>query len=151
MDTKKILYGIIILIGVLLIFQAGVMVGYHKANFSYGRMDNYNKAFGSRRGMPAMMKNDFSDAHGAAGKIVKVSLPTVVLEDQDGTEKTILITDSTLIKEMRDNASTTALKEGEFIVVLGTPNDKAQVVASLIRLLPAPTETASGTSVILKR
>lgn len=145
---KTILYGLVIFTGVLVIFQAGVMVGYHKARFSYGRIDNYNKAFGSRKGMPKMMiMNDFSDAHGAAGKIIRVALPTVIIEDRDGTEKTILLTKSTLIRELRDTASTSSLKEGEFIIVVGSPNDKAQVVASLIRLLPPPPnlEIASST------
>lgn len=135
-----ILVGIGITIAVLLVFQAGIVVGTRKATFSYHSGERYFRgAFGGRPGMmPGIGPDGFFEAHGAAGKIISVHLPTFVIEGPDQTEKVVLINDGTSIRRFRDIVRPSELRVDDFAVVIGAPNDQAQVVAKLIRLMPAP-------------
>ena len=143
---KKILFGIGALIIVLLIFQAGVFIGYHRATFSYQFGDNYRQTFGMRGGgLPGGMEmfgGGFSNAHGSIGKIISITLPTLVMEDRDGVEKVILLTDDTVIRYLRDEFKAESLKAGDVVVVIGSPNERAQIEAKFIRVMPP----SSGTS-----
>ena len=144
---KKILFAVGGAAAVIIIFEAGMFVGFHKAALSYRMGDNFYRVYGNGSGGPGMpfFNEDFSDAHGAAGKVLSVALPHLVVDDH-GTEKTILISDDTTIRRLRGDASSTAIMVGDFVVVLGDPDDKAQVEAKLIRILPPPS-TASTTPV----
>ena len=137
-----ILYGIGIVIIVLVIFSAGVSVGFHKASFGRNWGDNYSKNFGNGdRGWPLggpEMMNSFPNAHGVNGKIIKIELPTVIVADRDNLEKVVLIKDDTKIQRMRENITTDDLKIDDFIVVIGSPNNQGQIEAKLIRIMPAP-------------
>lgn len=150
---KKILCGLGVLIVTLAVFQAGVFVGFKKANFSYGLGDNYHRMFGERdrdsfggmTGFSGMMRGgDFSNAHGTAGKILKITLPYIMVAGQDGVEKTIVVGDKTIIRQFRNEIKATDLKIGDTIVAIGAPNGKAEIDATLIRI--APTFQASTTS-----
>lgn len=145
---RKILYGIGALIIAMLIFHAGVFVGYHKAAFSYRYGDNYYKTFGEPRGhMPrGFGRDNFSDTHGAIGKIIKINLPTLIISDKNNIEKIILIKDDTQINRFRETLKPTDLKIDDFVVVIGTPNNQSQVEAKLIRLMPTPPESIQNKS-----
>lgn len=153
-ETKTftgILYGVGIVLFVLVIFQAGVYVGYHKAGFSIGRDVNYYRAYGDR-GMFVMgiPPEDLENGHGAVGKIVKVDLPTVIVEGPDNTEKVVMVDSQTEVREFRNVIKVDDLKTGDYVVALGTPNDEAQVVAKLIRIMPAP-PSSTTTNIYLGR
>ncbi|MES2930708.1 MAG: hypothetical protein V4665_02910 [Patescibacteria group bacterium] len=125
------------------IFQAGVMVGFRKASYGRAWHDNYVRNFGpAERGrmMIVSMPENFPNAHGAIGKIVKVEYPTLIVEDKDETEKIIRITENTDIRKFRENATKDDLTVDSFIVVIGSPNTEGQVEAKLIRILPTPPE-----------
>jgi len=147
MDFKKILgstkiayvlAGIGTLIVALLIFHAGVSVGYHKATFSYRLGDNYHRAFGGSRKQQFMgtHKEDFRGGHGTIGKIIKIELPTLVIEDKDNVEKIITISDNTLVRRFREELNPEDLKVNDSIVVIGSPSDTSEIQAGLIRILP---------------
>ncbi len=141
--------GIAVLI--LLIFQAGMFVGYRKAAFAYGQGDNYYRAFGSRgmqRGGMPMMHDDFIGAHGAVGRIVSIDLPTFVVSDPDGAEKVVTVSDDTSVRHFNEVISVNDLKVDDFVIVLGAPDDQSQVHAKLIRLLPPPPSEQISTSTI---
>ncbi len=148
MDTKKLfeseafqrsVIGVGIALAVLVVFQAGVFVGFHKAGFSYRMGDNYYRAFGVAQGpFPHEFVADFPNAHGAIGKIVSVQLPTFVIEEENHSEKVILLTGNTAIRRLKGVATTSDIVPGEFAVVIGAPNDNAEVEAALVRLLPPP-------------
>ena len=53
-------------------------------------------------------------------------------------EKTVVVTELTEIREFRDTIQVSELTVGDFIVVLGTPNEEGQVEAKLIRTVPPP-------------
>jgi hypothetical protein len=134
----------------LLIFQAGVFVGYRKAGFAFHMGDNYYRTFGPRggpNGIPGFPgEDDFPNSHGAIGKIVKIELPTLLLESRDGIEKTVVINKDTIIRQFRNELKPENLKINDFVIVIGSPNNKAQVEARIIRIVPAPPDFIVGTS-----
>ncbi len=136
---KKIICALCIIIGILVVFQAGMMVGYHKAGSSYRFGENYYREFeGHHPKMIGMPGENFPDAHGAIGKIVSITLPTIVIADPNNIEKVVLLKDETLIRHFRETINAANLKADDFIVVIGTPNEQGEIEAKLIRLLPPP-------------
>ncbi|MBM2817660.1 MAG: hypothetical protein HW401_250 [Parcubacteria group bacterium] len=153
-NLRRILWGVGIAIAILLIFQAGMFVGYRKASFSYRWGNNYYRAFGEHRGGERMMGGrmmdsfrgkDFTNSSGAIGRILSINLPTLAIENGDGIEKIILIADDTSIKRFRETINVADLKIGDFVVVIGAPNDSSQVEAKIVRVMPNP-ENFIGTS-----
>lgn len=140
---KGILTGICIAIVALIIFQAGIAIGERKATFAGRFGDSFERNF-RKPGDDGFMQrrlpggSDMPGGHGAVGQIVSVALPQIVVSGPDNLEKTVLINDSTEIREFRDTVQADKLKVGDFIVVLGSPNDSGQVEAKLVRLMPPP-------------
>lgn len=132
----RILYGIGIAIVALLIFSAGVTVGFRKASFGRSWGENYERNFGLMPDRPILGRDNFPNANGAIGKIIKIELPTIIVQDRSGTEKVILIKTDTQIQEMRAPVLTTDLKVDDFVVIIGTPNTQGQVEAKFIRVMP---------------
>lgn len=140
---RGIIVGIVVAIIALLIFQAGMHVGYRKASFSFRFGDNYYRAFGDQGGpklfhMP--LRGGFIESHGAVGQIVSINLPTFVVADPKGIEKVVLINDSTVIRQFDQDLTPDDLGIDNFTVVLGSPNEDSQIEAKLIRILPPPPE-----------
>jgi hypothetical protein len=132
----RILCGIGILIIALIIFYAGVTVGIYKASFGRAWAENYERNFGFGPDHPLSGINNFPNANGAIGKIIKIELPTIIVQDKDNTEKVILTTDDTQIQKMKENIATSDLKISDFVVVIGTPNAQGQIEAKFIRVMP---------------
>ncbi len=135
---KGILYGIGIVAVGMLIFQAGIAVGFRKANFASDAGDNYRETFGgpARAQIMGPRAGDVPSPHGAAGRIVQVDLPFILLSEDHGIEKVILINDHTIIRRERRVVAPTELRIGDAAIIIGSPNDQAQVQAAFIRLLP---------------
>ena len=57
-NFKSIIYTLGVLFILFFVFQAGVVVGFKKASFHRDWGDNYEKNFGSRRGMPKFIKDN---------------------------------------------------------------------------------------------
>lgn len=138
---KTIIYGIVALLALLFIFQAGVYVGFEKASF-YNRIgESYFHTVSGNGNDPVMgiSKGEFESAHGAVGQIVSIKSPFVVIEDQAGIEKTVQIATSTEIKNASGDEALEDLKIGDFVVVFGAPSSKDPILlAKLIRVLPPP-------------
>lgn len=134
---KKILFVIGILLSATVIFRAGERVGYSKALFSYRFGDNYIRAFGRPERGPMSGPRLFNP-HGVSGKIIKVDLPTLVVEEQDKTEKIVSVSTSTVIRHFRDALNSSDLKPNDNIVVIGAPLESAAVEARLIRVIDTP-------------
>ena len=144
---RRIVYGIGAVLVVLIIFQAGEYVGYRKAGFSYHLGDTYYRAFegpGMMRGTPPFFEHEFPAAHGAAGKVLSVNLPTFVLDGSDGVEKVVVISDDTVVRHFRDDTASTSITAGDFVIVLGDPNEASQIEAKLIRVIPPPQQSGSA-------
>jgi hypothetical protein len=132
----RILCGIGIVIVALLIFSAGMTVGFNKASFGRAWGENYERNFGMAPNHPILGRDNFPNANGAIGKIIKIELPTIIVQDKDNTEKVILLKGDTKIQEGRESVTASDLKVNDFVVVIGTPNDQGQVEAKLIRVMP---------------
>ncbi len=128
---------------ILLVFQAGMVVGFKKANFSYKWGENYHQNFaGPRAGFFGDFMNrdfgrDFIDAHGIFGQIIKIDSLALVIKGANNTEKIILLKDDTTIRRFQETIKAGDLKIDDQIVVIGSPNDAGQIEAKLIRILPA--------------
>ncbi len=140
-NFSRILWGLGVAVAVIAVFQAGVFVGFRKAGFSYRLGDNYYRAFdGGRRGgpVPGLRPGEFPDAHGAAGRIVKIDPPTFVMEGDDRLERIVVMNDDTVIRRFRDTIAPGDLQPDDYVVVIGSPDDQSRISAKLIRVLPPP-------------
>jgi hypothetical protein len=137
---RGIIIGIVIAVIMLLIFQAGVFVGYRKASFAYRFGDNYYQVFDKRAPSPFgfPLHDKFRASHGAAGEVMSISLPNLVVVGPDSVEKTVLISDDTLVRKLDGEVKPEDIKTGDFLVVIGTPEENSQIRAKLIRILPPP-------------
>ena len=136
----KVFYLVGIVLVVLIIFQAGVFVGFKKASFSNRWGENYKQTFGGQhRGMMGEMMgfgSDYVNSHGATGKIIKLELPKIIMLGSDNVEKSIVTNSDTLVRSFRDEIKTTDLKVDDYLVVIGSPNSAGEIEAKLIRVLP---------------
>jgi len=137
---KGILWGIGVVVIALLVFQAGVFVGYRKASFSYRWGESYHRNFGGPAGgfIPEFRGMDFMSAHGTFGRIIKIEPPLFIIESPEGVEKAILTSSDTSILRFREKISVSDLKTDEQAVVIGSPNSEGQIVAKLVRVMPPP-------------
>ena len=135
-----ILRGIEIVIISLLIFYAGIIVGLHKTSYENSWGENYERNFGMmQKNRPIFdnNNNNFPNAHGAVGKIIKKEFPTIIVQDRDNTEKVILIKNDTQIQKIKEKITQNDLQIDDFIVVIGNPNKQGQIEAKFIRIMPA--------------
>lgn len=145
--VRMVIIGLGVAVLALLIFQAGVVAGYHKARFGARFGDNFERnfvgplggGFGGTFPGPGM-----PGGHGAVGEILSISLPQIVIAGPDNLEKTVLISTSTIVREFQNQITTDKLKVGDFVVVLGNPNEAGQVDAKLIRIMPPPPSRAAN-------
>lgn len=120
---KIIVFAVGAVILLLLVFKAGVFVGYKKASFSYRWGENYHRNFG-----------DFINAHGTSGSIIKIDGSTLIVKSGDNVEKTILISEKTTITSRRETIKAGDFKVDDRVVVIGSPNEQGQIEAKFIRL-----------------
>lgn len=138
--VRGILIGILATLIVIIIFQAGVFVGYRKAAFSFRLGDNYYKTF---RGGEAMKVVGFDNGpipggHGAVGRIVRINLPELVIASEGDIEKTVILGSSTIIKRFDNSISPQEIMTDDYAVILGSPDDEARIMAKFVRLMPPP-------------
>lgn len=134
--SKKVKYALWALVSLailLFVFQAGMVVGLERAEFSSHLGDNYSQIFDD--GNPGQMMTTDPLGYGTFGIVLNVSGGNVSVATSDNLEKIVKITSDTLIRRARDQATTTDLKAGDAIVVVGTPNPQGQIEARLIRIV----------------
>lgn len=142
---KIIVYVLGSLVVASIIFKVGMFVGFKKATFGRDWGMNYEMNFGRPEMGPKMRGGRFDEfgnlpiSHGAIGKIIKISLPSiVVLDNKDNTEKVVLLDDSTEIRKVRESVKIGELKIDDNVVIIGIPNSFGQIEAKLLRIIPAP-------------
>ena len=145
---KGIVYGLAALLLALIIFQAGIFVGYRQAEFSSHWRDSYTMSFNDPRSAFAPFMRDQDDAtpHGVVGEIASVSLPEIMVKGTGTAEEVVLVSTTTSIRNFRQDGVASDLKAGEQVIVIGTPNDSGQIEASFIRIVPPPPALAPGFS-----
>lgn len=141
-DTLRwIIIGLAGFAALLLVFGAGVKVGALKARYSYRWAENYHKNFaGPRGGFFSDWRNfpqgEFINAHGVFGSIIQINGDMIIAKDKNNTEKTVLVSDKTIIQRGRETVKLSDLKTDENIVVIGSPNENGQIEAKVIRIFP---------------
>ncbi|MFA6428719.1 MAG: hypothetical protein WCW02_04250 [Candidatus Buchananbacteria bacterium] len=137
---KMTLYTIGVIVILLVFFQAGLLVGFKKADFSCRWGENYQRNFiGPEMGMRLPgLDGGRPNPHGTAGQIIKVELPNIIVEGLEGLEKIVKITDQTKIRKFDKLATSTDLQLNDHVVIIGEPNEQGQIEAKLIRVLPLP-------------
>lgn len=120
------------------LIRLGMGLGYRQARFVGAFGDNFERNLvgprGGGRTMLFGMMGPFGN--GAVGDIVSINYPQLVVSGSDGLEKTVLVSTSTVIHQFRGNISTSTLRVGQRVIILGSPNDKGQIEAKLLRVMP---------------
>ena len=128
---------------VLVIFWAGMVAGYEKAEYSFRWGNHYADNFGGPRSpfgmMMPMNRDGVNNANGAAGIVVAVNLPTVAVKGPNEAEKIILISSTTMIRVFHDQGKANDIHVGDMLVAIGTPNVQGQIAASFVRLMASST------------
>lgn len=136
---KWIIIGLLIIMIALVIFGLGVFVGEKKAKFSYRWAEQYHKNFAG----PSMgffddwrrfPRGRFMEAHGNFGEIIEIKENELVIKKDDDLEKVILINNQTIIQKGKQELKKEDLKVGNWIVVIGSPNEEGKIEAKLIRV-----------------
>ena len=125
----------------LLVFKAGMSVGFKKANFSIQWGQHYNQNFAGPRGnffMNTFGPDKYTESNGAFGQILKINTDSLVMTGVGNVEKIILLKDDTIIRTERKEIKSNELQVGNNIVVIGEPNENGQIEAKLIRIMPTP-------------
>ena len=142
----KVVRAALIALGVfvvaLAIFSAGMMVGFRKAQFSFQWGDNYHRLFGGPRngwlppppGGPGFRGDDYINANGVVGTVIKTDTTTLFIKGMDNVEKSVAISSGTLIRSGRSTLQLGDLKPDERAVILGVPSSTGQIEAKLIRV-----------------
>jgi len=134
----KVLCGLGALLIALLIFSAGVAVGFHRESYEGAWGEHYFENLGVvHHGGLDGVAGHFPNSHGAVGKIIELSLPTMIVQDTDTTEKTVLLSDDTGIAVGKERGTLADLKVDDFVVVIGAPNASGQIEAKFIRIMPS--------------
>ncbi len=149
MDINKILQSkifaaiILVLLALVILlvgFKLGTVVGIRKADFSCRWSDNYHQNFGGpQKGFgQGWGDRDFIEASGTFGQVIKIDGSTLVVNGRQDLEKVVLITDTTVIKNLQRTIQLGELKVGDMVVIIGEPNASGQIEARLIRVMPPP-------------
>lgn len=134
--NKSILL-LIFVIWTILILQLGIKVGFSKASYFFKYSDSYYKNIKGAPAMPLGFEdNDLPKSHGAIGRILQIAFPNLIIEDNDGLEKIVVLDNGTIIKKFGQNASTSDITANDYAIVIGSPNERSEINAKLIRILP---------------
>lgn len=133
----KIFIAILLIFVIILgIFKLGEFVGFRKANFSYRWGENYHNNFGGPRGgfLGNLPERDFINGHGIFGPVLKIDDKILMIKDKDNTEKTVIVSDQTIIQKGRLSIKISDIKVDDKITVIGSPNEQGQIEAKFIRM-----------------
>jgi hypothetical protein len=135
---SRIIYIIGAILVALIVFQAGIFVGYRIAAFSINWDNAHNGNARDPRSIFAPFSRDADDMnpHGTIGEIISIQLPEIMVKGSSGNETIVLIASTTSIRNMRNQASASDLKIGMQIVTVGTPDEQGQIHATFIRIIP---------------
>jgi hypothetical protein len=138
---KWVLVGLAVFIVLALVFKIGMFVGEKRAQFSYRWAENYHRMFaGPKAGLLKDWRkvhfDDFIESHGTFGEIIKIDGNNLIVKGRRDIEKVIIVSEKTVIKSGFKNIKLSDLKIGDIIVIIGSPNEKGQIEAKIIRVFP---------------
>lgn len=142
--SKPFLIVVIILCELILllsVFRLGMLVGFKKANFSFGWGENYHKMFGGPRGgwLKDFGKDDYINSNGIVGNVIGFASSTLTIRGIDNVEKSVLVNDSTVITLNRDTLKPEQIQADDRVMVIGSPLATGEIEAKYIRIMPTST------------
>ena len=142
-ETKTYSHLLLILVILLIawiIFAAGIFIGYHKAVFLNDWDDSYRQGMMNPNSplAPFMHNSDEVNPHGAMGEIVSVNFPVIMIKGPESAEQVVIISSTTMIRILHGMASVNDIKNGQYVVAVGEPNNKGEIQATFIRIVPPP-------------
>lgn len=124
------------------IFTLGIFVGHEKARFSRAWGENYYLNIMGPGGGPGAGMMNFSrpgfSARSGLGQIININGNSLIIKDQSNLEKTILLTDKTVIIKNNQDVKISELKIDDKIMLIGRANEQGQIEPKFIRVLPEP-------------
>ena len=135
---KGIILGLAAFMILMLVFSLGIFVGARRADFSFRWAESYHRNFaGPKEGfLNDFIGDEFMDANGVFGIILKIDGQTLTIKDKDNVERIVLVNEKTTIRYLKEDEELSDLKINDNIVVIGEPNSSGQIEASLIRVMP---------------
>lgn len=135
MDKKKVLLAVLAGMGIifiiLIIFLSGVFVGQRTGFRRLPPFVRQGRFFERVKGFRYLM-----NGHGVFGKIESIGDETLVVENREGTLKTVLINPQTKIRERFQDVNFSDLKPESLVVVIGAPSEERDaIIAKLIRVV----------------
>src|SRR3990172_8160790 len=137
--TNPLLGGILIgsglLLAVLFIFWLGMVVGERKADFTHRVGEQFGREFGGRVAPPPVGRphifpapgKGFFGGHGTAGEVVKAEDGQLVIVGPENVEKTVIVSENTVLIKGRERVQPREIEVGNRVVVIGTPNNEGQI------------------------
>ena len=133
--TRRALYTLCIVFGILLILDTGIAIGSHRTGCPQRGHQLPPPMFGFGS-MGFFMPHSFIPrGHGIVGVVTAASSSEITLTDRQGVERVVHITPNTLFEEV---SSSSALRVGNTLVVLGdlSQKDDDALTARAVHLLP---------------
>lgn len=147
--AKRILLCLLVILVLAVVFHVGVMVGIRKARFmdrfgitymnNFGRSEKMFK--GKRVIENMMMPERLQSGHGVVGKVVSIQDEVLIVVGSGTVEKIVRIKDTTIIKKSKNDASVSDIIPNTHVAVIGSPNEKGEIEAKFIRILPNPEQS----------
>jgi hypothetical protein len=132
------LVGVLCWMVIIFVFSVGVFIGQERARFSSHWTENYYRNFGGSQNnfMANFPAQNLISGHGSFGQVIKIDGSQLVINGQDGMEKTIIVSDATFIRNNIRVVKLLDIRLNDTIVVIGDPDDQGQIQAKFIRILP---------------
>ena len=132
---RWVLIGVGAVLGGLLIFHAGTVVGYNRAFRFHGAPREFSVQM--MGGMPGfnLPQSFIPEGHGIVGVIQSAQGSLLTIAAPDGDLVPIYVSSSTQIRNDAGDASSSALMPQQSIVILGTPDDQGRINAQFIRIV----------------
>ncbi len=138
---RGVIIGLALFIGLLLIFKAGVFIGMEKAEYTDQlNARNPQAVQGQRFGMMrGLTDRGMMSSSSTIGVISKIDGTTLTVTEKDGTEKTVVVDDKTIIRKDRAEIQVTDVKTTDQVVAFGQPDQNGNIIATLIHVQPSTT------------
>ncbi len=137
--TFQIITWVLALLVIIFIsFSAGVHTGFNKASHNFERRGMSPKFMPHGSGTPSMFleRGELSETHGLSGIVSNISSTTIIVEDRNGEDRNIAISEFTRIRSGGNDIAFTDIKTGDFIIVFGDTDNNENISPKLIRVLP---------------
>jgi hypothetical protein len=130
---------LVTLILVLGAFWVGMAIGERRARHFSGWCDGYRRAFMpmGRERLPFPSPH-LPNTHGVFGRVLSLSEQGLIIQGNNDIEQSVLVTSSTAIRMGNRTASLQDIHPMDQVSVFGMSNNKGEIEAKLVRLLPPP-------------